>query len=292
MQRLRKRTYQILDIAEPGDRISNIADVALVWLIVLNILAVILESVGSISDRFSSLFNYFELLSVAVFTVEYFLRAWSVVESSEIRFQHPIRGRIRYFISPMAIVDLAAILPFYLTLFFVIDLRFLRALRLLRMFRMSRYSNAMSLLMEVFRAQADALLSAVFILIVILIFAASGIYVVEHKAQPDAFGSIPAAMWWAVATLTTVGYGDVTPITIAGKIFGALVTVTGIGMVALPAGLLGSGFTEALRRRHEALGKKGAKGAQATSEGLGNDNATPIHTFKNCPHCGKSILPP
>ncbi len=163
-------------------------------------------------------------------------------------------ARLKYAATPLALIDLIAILPFYLTLFFTIDLRFLRILRLLRIFKLTRYSSAMTMLLDVIREESSSFFAGFFILIVLLVLAASGAYLVEHDVQPDKFGSIPEAMWWAMATLTTVGYGDVTPVTGWGKLFGACVTVIGIGMAALPAGILASGLADHLRRRREVLG--------------------------------------
>jgi voltage-gated potassium channel len=148
----------------------------------------------------------------------------------------------------MAIIDLLAILPFYLMFFVHIDLRFLRVVRLLRIFKLTRYSSAMNILLSVLREESSSLFAALFVLLVLLMLASSGIYLIEHKIQPDAFGSIPDSMWWAMATLTTVGYGDVTPITPLGKFFGGCITVIGMGMVALPAGILASAFSDYIHR--------------------------------------------
>jgi voltage-gated potassium channel len=159
--------------------------------------------------------------------------------------------RIRYILSPLAIIDLIAILPSLLMFFFAIDLRFLRVLRLLRVFKLTRYSRAMQLLLQAFIDESSSLLAAFFIMSVVLILASCGIYLLEHDIQPDKFGSIPAAMWWAMATLTTVGYGDVVPITPIGKLFGGVITLVSMGMVAIPTGLLASSFSEQVRKRRQ-----------------------------------------
>ncbi len=248
----RRRTHEILEKAHPGDRVSLIVDILLIGLIVANVIAVILESVSSLAAAHGPWFRAFETVSIAVFTVEYLLRLWSCVEFRELDPARPWWSRLRYMLRPLALADLLAILPFWLTLIAgPMDLRFLRTLRLLRVFKLTRYSAAMSLLAAVFREEAGSFGAALFVLLVMMILASSGIYLVEHQAQPEDFGSIPAAMWWAMATLTTVGYGDVTPITPWGKFFGACITIIGIGMVALPSGLLASGFSEQLRRRRE-----------------------------------------
>ncbi len=200
---------------------------------------------------YSPWFDAFEMFSVAVFTVEYLARLWCSIEAQP--DEPPLRTRLLFTVQPMSLVDLAAIAPFYLAMVVGIDLRFLRVLRLLRIFKLTRYSSALSVLLDVLREEASSFAAGFFIMAVLLVVAASGAYLVEHQAQPDGFGSIPDAMWWAVATLTTVGYGDVTPVTPMGKVFGAMVTVIGVGMAALPAGIIASGMTDQLRRRHATM---------------------------------------
>ena len=226
-------------------------DILLVCLISVNILAIILESVASLRHSYGVFFDYFELFSVTVFTIEYALRAWRSVELKGPQSHHPIRGRLRYLLTPMALIDLIAILPFYLTLFLQIDLRMLRVFRLFRLFKLTRYSSAMSLLLEVLREESKSFFAAFFVLFILLMLASTGIYLIEHDIQPDAFSTIPDSMWWALVTLTTVGYGDVTPITAAGKVFGGCISIIGIGMVALPAGILASGFSDQIQRRRQ-----------------------------------------
>jgi len=223
----------------------------LMLLIVLNVAAVIVESVQSIYTAYQIPFYYFEIVSVAIFSVEYIARIWSAPQRHELRALTPMQARFKYAVSPMALIDLAAIAPFYLSMLIAIDLRFLRALRLLRLFKFTRHSRALQLLGSVLRTEGSNLLAAFSVLFVLLILASSGMYFIESHYQPDHFGSIPEAMWWAMATLTTVGYGDVTPITGWGRFFGGLITIIGMGMVALPAGILASGFAEQLAQRRQ-----------------------------------------
>ncbi|MGB0865119.1 MAG: ion transporter [Granulosicoccaceae bacterium] len=248
---LRRRVYLWLEAsvgeAGPGRAIN----LFLIVLISLNVMAVALETVDELLLRYESWFAVFEAVSVLIFGLEYALRLWVCVEDE--RYAHLPNPRLSYALTAMSLVDLLAILPYFLGVFFSVDLRFLRVLRLLRVFKLTRYSSAMNLLLDVFREESSSLFAGFFILFVLLVLAASGAYLVEHDAQPEKFGSIPAAMWWAVATLTTVGYGDVTPITAAGKVFGALVTVVGVGMAALPAGILASGLATALEHKREKL---------------------------------------
>lgn len=253
---LRRKVYRALDTARDGDRLSQFVDILLIVLISASVVAVVLESINSLEIRFAAFFYWFEVVTVAVFSVEYLLRVWSSVEADTGKIQQrgPLAIRFRFMLSFHAIIDLVAILPFYLLtlgLFGGLDMRFLRAVRLLRVLKLTRYSAALNMLVTTFSENGRSLSAAFFILLTIMLLAASGMYFFERDAQPIAFSSIPAAMWWAFATLTTVGYGDVTPITVGGKVFGALITVIGLGMVALPTGILASGFAQQLKMRSE-----------------------------------------
>jgi voltage-gated potassium channel len=216
--------------------------------------------------------------------------------------------------SPIALVDLFAILPFYLSLYWAIDLRFLRVLRLLRLFKLTRYSPALGALLDVVQKEADALLAALVVLLMMLVISAGGIYLLENELQPETFGSMPDSMWWAIVTLTTVGYGDVIPVTTLGKMFGGFIGLIGIGMIALPAAILASGFAENIRGRKQQYNhyvqtylKDGIldeherwKLEELRKElGLDSDEAlqlldTILHQARmtvpgECPHCGKSL---
>ncbi len=251
---LKQRTAEVLHAGQTRDPVSRFVDIGLITLISLNVLAVILESVPDIYEPLKPGFFAFEVFSVGVFTIEYFMRIWSVTDNPwRDRYRHPLWGRLRYMFSLMALIDLLAILPFYLSVFFSIDLRFLRVLRLLRILKLTRYSSAMTMLFDVFRAEARVIGSSMFVLVLLLVVASSCIYLAEHSVQPDDFATIPHSMWWAIITMTTVGYGDVVPVTGIGKTIGALMGVIGIGMVALPAGILASGFNQALHTRRESL---------------------------------------
>ena len=310
---MRSRIYQILEIARADDQASRRFDIFIILLISLNILALVLESVDEIRVQYFEWFYWFEIFSVIVFSIEYLLRIWSCVESRDPRFREALAGRLRFALTPIALVDLCAILPFYLSVFFSLDLRFLRALRLLRIFKLTRYSTAMSSLLKVLRDEAQSFGAAFLILFVIMIIASSGVYLFEHKAQPEAFSNIPEAAWWSVATLTTVGYGDVTPVTIGGKIFGIVIMIIGIGMVALPAGILASAFSDELRQRrieYQDLAATVLEDGLITPQerqtmettriklGLSEEDAEQIfsritreelHKSGECPHCHKPL---
>lgn len=264
---MKKRLYEILETASEDDSVSRVFDIFIITLISLNVLAVVLETVESLAIQFSRFFTLFEIGSIVVFTVEYVLRLWVCTANKE--FSAPVTGRIRFILKPMALIDLVAILPFYLPVMFPLDPRFMRALRLFRLFRlfkMGRYSESLQTLGNVMKSKKEEMVVTFFVISLLLVFASSTIYYVEHDAQPEAFSSIPAAMWWGVAALTTVGYGDVYPITPIGKFLGAVIALLGIGMFALPAGILASGFAEELQK------KSGGK--------------------RICPHCGKNIDEP
>lgn len=271
---LRFRVYRALDTARAGETLSKFVDIVLIMLISASVIAVVLESINSLEIRYAATFYWFEVVTVAVFSVEYLLRVWSSVEceDSVTVGQSDLVTRIRFMFSFHAIVDFLAILPFYLLtfgLFGGLDMRFLRAIRLLRVLKLTRYSAAMNMLVTTFIENGRSLSAAFFILLTVMLLAASGMYFFERDAQPVAFSSIPAAMWWAFATLTTVGYGDVTPVTIGGKVFGALITVVGVGMVALPTGILASGFAQQLRMRSDEYQ---AVAEQAWDDGILSDD--------------------
>ncbi len=309
---MRQQLFELLEAHEKSKPLARAIDLGLIALITVNIISVILESVDSIAESYGDVFYYVELISVIIFSVEYIARVWISVDME--KFKDSKYPRLAYMCSPIALIDLVAILPFYLTIFFAMDLRFLRVLRLLRIFKLTRYSSAMSMLLNVFREESSAFFAGFFILFVLLILTASGAYLVEQEAQPEKFGSIPAAMWWAVATLTTVGYGDVTPVTLAGKVFGTLVTIIGIGMAALPAGILASGLADQLRRNRERMS---AEFRAALEDGdIDEDEEAQIETLRKevglsplavedirkalneekispqkcyCPHCGEKV---
>jgi voltage-gated potassium channel len=279
---MRREVYEVF-APRGGGRLGRFADWFILLLIAANVLAVMLETVEPLYVRFADLFDWFETVSVAIFTVEYVARLWTVVEDE--RYARPVVGRLRYAVTFFMVIDLLAILPFYLAaLGFGFDLRFLRALRLLRLFRlfkMGRYFTAANTFMRVLKDRKEKLVIAFSANLILLIVASSAMmgytepatsisgrrrrgawqaaesprlqvlstpsamYIVEHEAQPETFPSIPATMWWGVVTLTTVGYGDIVPVTRLGQLVGAVVAVLGIGMFALPAALIATGFAQA-----------------------------------------------
>ena len=249
---------------DPESRIGKVVSVSLTALIVLNITALVLETVDEIQDLSPRGFGVFEAVSVVLFTIEYLLRVWSCV--AEPRYSHPISGRLRFIASPLALVDLIAILPFYAVLLNLseLDLRVLRAARLMgRVASLGRYSSGLRTFGRVVQAKRTELVTVIMVLSLLLLLSSSMMYYAENNAQPDVFSSIPETMWWGIITLTTVGYGDVYPITALGRTLAGLMAVLGIGLFALPAGILGSGFIEEVQHR--------------------------VGRGKTCPHCGEKI---
>lgn len=263
MQTTRNKIYHLLQPHEGAHIKGKWVDIVLTGLIVLNVVVLILETVPAFHNQYHHFFWDFELFSVGVFTVEYFVRLWSIVECPE--YRHPVWGRLRYSFTPIAIFDLLAVLPFYLPLIHA-DLMFLRSVRffrLLRIFKVTRYVHAMHYITDVIRDKAEELLISFTFMLFMLIVLSGIMYNIEHAAQPDKFSSIPQTMWWAIITLTTVGYGDIYPITSLGKIFASITAVTGLGMFAIPTAILVSGFNEKMGKHK--------------------------HHPHYCPHCGKKL---
>lgn len=248
---------------DPENRPSRFFNIGMLILISLNVIAVILATVNSIYLRHKVFFDAFEVFSVIVFTIEYVLRLWLC--TSQRGFEPSVSGRIKFALQPLQLIDLIAILPFFLPVV-GLDLRFVRAVRLFRLFRLfkiGRYSQSLRTISNVLKSKKEELWITVFTGFILLIFASSLMYIVENNAQPDKFKSIPDAMWWGAATLTTVGYGDIYPVTILGKILGSIIAMLGIGLFALPAGIVASGFASEIQKNKREK--------------------------KICPHCGKEI---
>ena len=252
----RKKIWVLLEPAKENDVLSRFVDIFLLILIFLNVLMVILETVEDLFLNYNKFFRIFEYFSVLIFSLEYVGRFWSCIEDNH-DGGSVLKIRIKYLFSFPALVDLMAILPSLLAFIFPsVDLRFIRVLRIFRFLKFSRYSSSINNLLKVIWDQRKSFGAAFFILFIMLILASSGIYLVEKDAQPEKFGSIPQAMWWSIVTLTTVGYGDVYPVTTLGKIFGSVIIILGIGTVALPSGILASAFSEHTRRSQNKYKKE------------------------------------
>jgi voltage-gated potassium channel len=258
---IRKRTFEIIEKSQGNDLASSVFDVSLIILILLNIAAVIAASFSDFATAHATGLHRFEVFSIVIFTIEYTLRLWTARNKyPEAKYPY-----LKHILSASALIDLLAIMPFFLPFLIPVDLRFLRVIRLLRIvriFKLSRYNKAMDLMIRVLKNEREKIVMTVFMTAIMLILSASIMYHIENAVQPEQFSNIPETIWWAVATLTTVGYGDVYPVTVAGKILGGIIAILGIGLVALPAGIISSGFVS-------AIGDKDKKSV--------------------CPHCGKEI---
>jgi voltage-gated potassium channel len=240
---LQRRVAEVLEPGGEAGRLARLVNGLLLALIAANLLAMIAQSVPAVGAGRDRIFGQFERVSLWIFAAEYLLRLWSCTALP--KYQGAVRGRARLAVTPLALIDLLAILP--LLPFVGGDFRSVRALRLFRVFRvakMARYSRSLRLFGRVFREHATELVTVLLFLAALLVLASSLMYYAENEAQPEAFSSIPAALWWSIATLTTVGYGDVVPITTAGKILAGVIAVLGIGMFALPTSILGAAFVK------------------------------------------------
>lgn len=267
MGKIKKRIFEIVQTAEDGDTASKVFDIAIIALIIINVTTIIANTF-KLPEWCSNMFYYIEVFSSVVFTIEYILRIYT----ADLLYANlsPVKARIKYIFSFMAIIDLLAILPFYIPFITHINLRVLRMIRIIRLFRVfkvNRYTNAFSTIGSVFRKKKSQLISSILIVLVLMIIAAVLMYNIENEAQPEAFDNAFSSLWWAIATLTTVGYGDIYPITVLGKFFSAVIALLGIGLVAIPSGIISAGFVE-------LIGEK---------ENKDEDEK------QYCPYCGKKI---
>jgi voltage-gated potassium channel len=254
-----------------GDkRWDKVINVFIIVLIVLNVIAVMLETVKPIHDEYKVFFGYFDLVSVIIFTIEYVLRVWS--SNHEEKYKHSIWGRLKYMLSPGALIDLIAIIPSYLHAFIGLDLRILRMLRLLRilrLFRLTAYTKPAHMITNVFKKRANELTLSFVLAVFLIIIASCIMYFAEHQYHAEGeltskFSSIPATIWWAVVSLTTTGYGDMYPVTALGKALASIIMLTGVAFFALPAGIITAGFIDEFR-------------------------VAKIKKTHKCPHCGEHI---
>jgi voltage-gated potassium channel len=283
MKNFRRQVNALFDGDVPPNLGARLISGFVAALIVVNVASVVLESVESLRERHFETFWWIEQISTTVFTVEYLLRVWSAPDRISGKFKAPLAGRLRYVSQPFALVDLVAILPAILGMLGADDLRVLRLLRLLRMLKLTRHSTAFTLLWDVFREEAQSIGAILFMLVITLMMSGSIMYMLEGDAQPEVFSSIPAAIWWALVTLTTVGYGDMVPITVGGKIFGGFVAIVGVCTLALFSGLLTVSFMDQLRLRRE---QHRAMLRARAHEAHGHPHES------TCPHCGQAMPKP
>ena len=269
---IRRRLYEVLERARDDDRLSAGVDIAIISVIGVNVLAIVIETLPWVTGGLARALQVLEVASVLLFTVEYLLRLWTA------RYRRPgqrgMVGALRFAVSPAGLIDLMAIIPFYLPFVIAVDLRFVRVLRIarfLRLLKLGRYLRSVALFGKVLRERRDELLITVMMTALLLLVASILMYYIEGEAQSDKFPNILSSLWWAVVTLTTIGYGDVVPVTGWGRLLSGLVAVMGIGLVAVPTGIVSSGFIEELAKQRKE----------------GNGESPPSGRF--CPHCGQPL---
>jgi voltage-gated potassium channel len=286
---LRHHLAVIFEDEEPRSALTRAFNLALAVLIVANVSCVVLESVASIRLHFGPAFDLFEEAATAFFAVEYVLRVWTSVDLHNQRYRDPLWGRLRYMRSFFALVDLLAVLPALIGFFGAADFRVLRLLRLLRMLKLVRHSTTFGLLFAVLREEARSVSALLFVLLLTVTISGSLMYMLESEEQPGVFTSIPVAMWWAIETLTTVGYGDIVPITVIGRIIGGIVSIVGIGTLALFSGLITVGFLDQLKAHREHHPKVAVAVSRTTVTVVAQSNADLVADrggHSQCPHCG------
>jgi len=247
---LKRQVYEIGEGEQRGSRPGKHFDALSLTLIVLSVTVALLATDPVLLDRFGEIFLATEIVFGLALTAEYLIRIWVCTEDRRDRYTSPVAGRLRYMLTPLALIDLVAILPFWLALSPSISLEQLWLIRALRVVKLLRYSSALETLGTVIHSERRPLMASATIMLTLLVLLSSLIYVVERNEQPEHFGSVPNAMWWGIVTLATVGYGDVVPVTPLGRIIGGFAVVLGMGMFALPAGILANGFAEEMRRRN------------------------------------------
>jgi voltage-gated potassium channel len=246
---LRRRVYQVLEQGPVGDRTSKAIDRFLVALILVNLIAVTLESIPQYEDRYGGIFAAIEFFSLVVFTVEYGLRLWSAVEHGPHQHLSARRARLKYALSPAGIIDLIAVLPFWFAMIIPGDLRVILVFRMVRFFKFARYSPAMRSLLDVLYNERRTLFGCLVIALGTALVAASLMHLAEASVQPAKLGTIPEAFWWAIVTIGTIGYGDVVPVTALGKLIATATIFAGLVLMALPVGIIATAFAEQIRRR-------------------------------------------
>ncbi len=299
---IKRNVFRIIQpSADPANDclLSRIFDSVIMTLIVFSVLSVFICTF-SIPDWLFRILIRVEFVSIIIFTVEYALRIWT----ANLLYPglNPVRARIRYITSPMAIIDLISILPFLVPVlhtYNLVGVRIFRLVRLLRIFKLNRYSDALASIGEVFRKRSQQMIASTFFVFIILLLASLLIYYAEHDAQPEQFENAFSGLWWGVATLTTVGYGDIYPITPLGRFLGAIIAILGIGVVAVPTSILSAGFMETLNKEiseEEAADKAKDEKQNAGAADGGHDHSAAsadsgFEPPQYCPHCGKKLFP-
>lgn len=306
---IRIKTYRLLESETSSTTSAKIITWLLILLIISNVAAAIFASEQDYYHSYKNTFIIFELISLSIFCFEYLLRLWCCVEAKEYQDIPHFKARITYIFTPIALIDLIAVLPFVIAMFLPVDLRTLRLVRVLRLLKLTHYFKGFNIFITVIIKESKSIAAAMMVMIFLIIIAASLMHSIEGAVQPEVFGSIIHSFWWAVVTMTTVGYGDVVPITTIGKVISTFIMLIGVGLVALPAAMLAARFSEELRERKENLDVhiKGAltdgyinideyQALESLAEKLEIEpeelqrSITLLkegHHGEKCPHCGK-----
>lgn len=248
---LRQKVDALMNDTPTSGRLHHQLDLIFIIFIITSVAAVFLETIPLVHDPLKVQFYWFDTIAIAVFTIEYLLRLYAAPEREP--HHSALSGRFSFVKKPSSLIDLVAILPYYLQFLFAVDLRFIRVLRVLRVLKLTRYNTALSTFAMVLKREKRAFSAAMFITVLITILSGAIVYEFEHAAQPEKFDTIPRAMYWAVITLASVGYGDISPVTPIGQAFTMVLAILGIGIVALPAGILGSAFSDQLHQQREQM---------------------------------------
>lgn len=276
-KKIKLRTYEILEVARPNDVASRVVDISLMTLILINV-SLIIADTFELPVLAVKIGNTIEIVSVAIFSVEYLLRIWS----ADLKYPNlpPALARLRFMVTFTAIIDLVSLLPSYISVIsanFMV-LRMLRVLRLLRAFKLNRYTHALRDIADVFKKKASQLISSMLVVAFLMLISAVLMYDAEHEAQPEVFENAFSGLWWAIVTVTTVGYGDVHPITVIGRVMGSIIAILGIALIAVPTGIITAGFSEQIT--HKNAEKEAAEKANAKES---EDEK------KFCPYCGHKL---
>ncbi len=281
-----KRVYNLIREDDENDLSGTIFDSIIIVFILLNVVVIVVDTFH-FSGGYLVFSRIVELVSVVVFSAEYLLRIWTAPLMYPDR--RPSRARLKYIFSFMALIDLVSILPFYLPFFIPIKLgvlRSLRILRLLRVFKISRYTSALDIMGRVFRKKAYLLFSSVLIVFLLMLIGSVIMFEIESGAQPDKFDNAFSAFWWALSTVTTIGYGDLYPITTAGKLLGGVIALLGVGLVAVPTGIISAGFIEESRHAEH---QEAERAAHHNEPGKGGTTSREGRKKRYCPYCGEEL---
>jgi voltage-gated potassium channel len=251
----RKRIFEIIQIGKDTDKFSRLFDFIIVGLILINIALSLCLTFDEL-NKYEKIFHIIEIITVICFSAELILRLWT---ADLLYNKNRIVSAVRYLISFNGLIELFSIIPFFMPLFFpkgVIAFRMLRVIRILRIFQANSYSDAVTTIIIVLKRKRSQLLSSMIIIFIIMLMSSLVMYGFEHEAQPDVFKNAFSGIWWSTSTVLTVGYGDIYPVTLMGKVASIIITFLGVGMVAIPTGILSAGFTEYMSEQRETKKKK------------------------------------